>query len=128
MTERNFYQVLGIRPDASQGDIRAAFVHLTKMHHPDATGSSSDLPWRLQDVQQAYRCLSVRELRDAHDAALEEAERIHFARQRAIQSRLNRFDRRHPQAMPRPYRRKRWRPIVLIALGIAALVALNLLA
>lgn len=127
MTQRNYYQILGVRPDASQVDIRAAFVRLTRLHHPDIVGDDGDLPWRLQDVQQAYRCLSVAESRDAHDAVLAEAERLHFARQRAVQSRLKRYDRRHPHASPLRYRRRRWPMVVLVLAGIGAIVALRLL-
>lgn len=127
MTQRNFYQVLGVRGDAPQADIRAAFVRLTKLHHPDSTGRSGDLPQRLQDVQAAYRCLSVAETRAAHDAVLAELERAHFARARAVQRRLNRYDRRHPHAQPRPYRRTGWRTVVIVALGVGALVSLRLI-
>lgn len=128
MTQRNYYQVLGVRPDATQVDIRAAFVRLTKLHHPDIVGDDGDLPWRLQDVQQAYRCLSISASRDAHDAVLAEAERLHFARQRVVQSRLKRYDRRHPHALPRRYRRRRWPLILLILIGVGGLVSLHLLA
>lgn len=128
MTQRNFYQVLGIHPDATQPDIRAAFVRLSKLHHPDMASDDGDLPGRFQDVQQAYRCLSVQETRVAHDAMLADAERLHILRQRAVQQRLGRYDRRHPHALPRPYRRRRWRGIALVALGIGALAALRLLA
>lgn len=127
MTQRNYYQVLGVRPDATQVDIRAAFVRLTKLHHPDIVGANGDLPWRLQDVQQAYRCLSVTESRNAHDTVLAEAERQHFARQRVVQSRLKRYDRRHPHALPRHYKRRRWPFILLVLVGIGGLASLLLL-
>lgn len=124
MTQRNFYQVLGVRSDASQADIRAAFVRLTKLHHPDSMGRTGDLPQRLQDVQAAYRCLSVAETRARHDAALAEVERAHTARTRAVQRRLGRYDRRHPHAQPRPRRSLlHRRAIVLVALGVAAVLA-----
>lgn len=128
MTQRNHYQVLGVRRDASQPEIRIAFVRLTKLHHPDSAQAIADLPQRLQKVQAAYRCLSVVESRAAHDALLVEAERAHFARQRAVQRRLDRYDRRHPQAPQRPYRGQRWRAIVLVALSLGALVSLRLIA
>lgn len=128
MSQRDYYQVLGVRPGASEAEIRAAFVRLSKRHHPDAAGGDSNLAWRVQDVQQAYRCLSVHETRAAHDAALAETERQHFARQRIVQRRLHRYDRRHPRAQPRPGRPNPWRTIVLVALGAGALVSLRLIA
>lgn len=127
MTERNHYQVLGVRGDASGPEIRAAFVRLTRLHHPDSSGGRGPLPQRLQDVQAAYRCLSDGQARAAHDAQLAEVERAHFARARAVQRRLNRYDRRHPRAQPQVHRRGRWRAIVLVALGVGALVSLKLI-
>lgn len=124
--QRNHYQVLGLRADASGPEIRAAFVRLTRLHHPDS--ARRDLPQRLHEVQAAYRCLSVPETRAAHDAVLAELERAHFARARAVQRRLVRYDRRHPHAQPRPYRSHgRWRTIVIVALGVGALVSLRLI-
>lgn len=122
MTQRDFYQVLGIAQDASPAAIRAAFVRLSKRHHPDLAGGDDDLPGRLQDVQQAYRCLSDSAARAAHDRALDESKRLHLARQRALQQRLYRYDRRHPRPLPRPYRRRRWW-LVPAALTLAAIVA-----
>ena len=130
MMQRNHYQVLGVRGDAPQADIRAAFVRLTKRPHPDSAGSTGVLPQRLQDVQTAYRCLSVTGTRAAHDSVLAEIERAHFARGRAVQRRLNRYDRQHPRAQPKPYRNGRWRTIVLVALvalGVGALVSRRLI-
>ena len=128
MTQRNHYQVLGLRSDASAPEIRAAFVRLTKLHHPDSANATRVLPQRLQDIQAAYRCLSIANTRAAHDALLAELERNHFARARAVQRRLNRYDRQHPQLPQRPYRGQRWRAIVLVALSVGALVSLRLIA
>lgn len=120
MIRRDYYQVLGITQDASPGDIRAAFVRLSKRHHPDLAGGHGPPPWRLQDVQQAYRCLSDTAKRAEHDQALDVDKRDHFARQRAVQRRLHRYDRRHPRPQPRPDRRKHWW-ILLIAAVLAAI-------
>jgi DnaJ-class molecular chaperone len=114
----NFYQVLGIARTASAAEVRAAFVRLVKRHHPDVTGSSA-MPRRLDDIQMAYRCLSDPEARAQHDRSLEAAERDHFDRQRAVQRRLRRYDRRHPYPAPRRYRRTNWRALTMVALGIA---------
>ncbi|MBE2992940.1 DnaJ domain-containing protein [Sphingomonas sp. CFBP 13603] len=102
MNQRDFYQVLGVTRDASSTDIRAAFVRLAKHHHPDHARRAGELPGRLQEVQQAYRCLSDDTARTAHDRALHESERLHFARQRSLQHRLRRYDGRHPHPQPRP--------------------------
>ncbi|MBC3941295.1 J domain-containing protein [Sphingomonas albertensis] len=121
MTQRDFYQVLGVVREATPADIRAAFVRLVRHHHPDHAPTVSDLTNRLADVQEAYRCLSDPDARERHDRALEDNERRHFARQRSVQRRLRRYDMRHPRLQPTSYRRFRWGPL-LIALVSAAIV------
>jgi len=101
MSRRDFYQVLGVPRDASSAAIRASFVRLAKHHHPDHAHGAGDLPGRLHEVQRAYRCLSDTEARMRHDHALQEDERLHFARQRRVQGRLSRYDGRHPHPQPR---------------------------
>lgn len=38
----SWYEVLGIKPDASKTDIRNAFRSLSRIHHPDAGGNEED--------------------------------------------------------------------------------------
>lgn len=127
MNQRNLYQVLGVTRSASSTEIRAAFVRLAKHHHPDHLRNMSELPGRLREVQLAYRCLSNGIARVAHDKALEESERLHFARQRRIRHRLKRYDRNHhPQPsqldQTRGRRKVRWRSL-LVAIVIAIVLA-----
>lgn len=125
MNQRDFYQVLGVARNASPAQIRAAFVRLAKQHHPDHARATSDLPGRLHEVQQAYRCLSNTEARAHHDDALEEGERLHFARQRRVQRRLSRYDGLYPHPQPRaqpnsPSRFQfgtRWRLVLIAVMG-----------
>ncbi|MBI5091846.1 MAG: J domain-containing protein [Candidatus Hydrogenedentes bacterium] len=35
---KTFYDVLGVPKDASQGDLRKAWLALARKHHPDKTG------------------------------------------------------------------------------------------
>ena len=122
MTQRDYYQVLGVARDSSPADIRAAFTRLARLHHPDSPGNHHAPPWRLQEVQIAYRCLSDRDARDAHDRALDETERNHVVRQRRVQRRLYRYDHRHPHPTPRPRRPLGWKTVVLIAIGAALVI------
>jgi DnaJ-class molecular chaperone len=131
MRRRDFYQVLGITRTASPTDIRAAFVRLAKHHHPDYARNAGDLPGRLHEVQQAYRCLSDASARAAHDRELEESERLHFARQRSVQHRLRRYDGRHPHPQPRPQpdprsrlRAIRWRSLLVATISATILARL----
>lgn len=121
MNQRDLYQVLGVGRDASPADIRAAFVRLARLHHPDAPGNHDAPPWRLQEIQHAYRCLSAPETRSAHDRALAENDRRHVALQHRVQRRLYRYDHRHPQPAPQRQPPLGWRPVAAIAV-VAALV------
>ena len=117
----NCYQVLGVARTASPAELRAAFVRQVKRHHPDALEGmrQAALPSRLHDIQAAYRLLSDPKARAEHDRILKAAEQDHFYRQRAVQRRLHRYDRRHPRRVPRPYRQVRWRSLSIASLGLS---------
>ena len=129
MMHRDLYQVLGVPRNATRDEIRTAYIRLARRHHPDGARVTTTLPWRLQEVQQAYRCLSDAQARSRHDRQLDEHAAAHFARQRAVQRRLRRYDHRHPHAVPGAYRRFGWRSLLVVAAGvaIAARVSLRLI-
>ena len=126
MMERDFYQILGVDRTASRAEIRAAYIKLAKRHHPDGAGHVAQLPGRLQDIQRAYRSLSNIDVRARHDALLDEEQHRHFSRQRAIQRRLQRYDRRHPQPRLRRIVRPGWRSLVMMSVGLAVVARLSL--
>lgn len=113
--DRDPYQILGVARTASDAEIRARYVRLVKLHHPDTAGS---LPARLADVQAAYRCLADPAARAAHDRRLVDRERTHFERQRRVQRRLGRYDRGHRHPVPRARQPRRWRTMLIAAIGI----------
>lgn len=123
--ERDPYQILGVARTASEADIRARYVRLLKLHHPDTAGS---LPARLADVQAAYRCLADPAVRAAHDRRLADGERTHFERQRRVQRRLGRYDQNYRHPVPRARRPRRWSTmlIAIIGIGVATRAALTL--
>lgn len=50
----NPYTVLGVGPDASQSELRAAYRRLVQLHHPDHNGGSAESARRFEEVQEAY--------------------------------------------------------------------------
>lgn len=68
---RDPYEVLGVGPDASNADIKAAYRRLAKELHPDARGGSSRLQSRFQEVTTAYN-----QLKDEAARRRFEAERL----------------------------------------------------
>ena len=61
---RDAYEVLEVRPDASQVVINAAFRALAAVHHPDASGGSSR---RMAELNAAYAQVRTADLREAYD-------------------------------------------------------------
>jgi hypothetical protein len=66
----DFYQILGVRSDATDIEIRAAFRGLAKQLHPDLNAGDVDAGRRLREVIHAYETLSDPALRMAYDANL----------------------------------------------------------
>jgi curved DNA-binding protein CbpA len=48
------YAVLGVSPEASDGELRSAYRELVKRHHPDHNGGSPESAARFAQVQNAY--------------------------------------------------------------------------
>jgi curved DNA-binding protein CbpA len=51
---RDPYEVLGVRPDDSDAELRAAYRRLVQLHHPDHNGGSAEAARRFEEVQDAY--------------------------------------------------------------------------
>jgi curved DNA-binding protein CbpA len=60
-SSRDPYQTLGVRANASDAEIRAAYRRLVQIHHPDHNGGSTESARRFEEVQAAYA--RIRELR-----------------------------------------------------------------
>ena len=67
MTERDFYDVLGVAKDASDHDIKEAYRRLAFEHHPDRN-RSPEAEQRFKEVSEAYSVLSDHEKRAMYDA------------------------------------------------------------
>ena len=65
-----FYQVLGVRTEAADEEIKSAFRRLAKQLHPDLQPGDADTRRRFQAVIRAYETLSDRQSRMAYDAGL----------------------------------------------------------
>jgi len=68
MGGKDYYLVLGVPRNESERGIRSAFRDLARRHHPDRAGPAGTPAFR--DVVEAYRVLSDRDARRAHDAGL----------------------------------------------------------
>ena len=66
MPNNNFYDVLGVKRDAAQDEIKRAFRKLAAKYHPDAGGDEA----KFKEVSEAYNTLSDPEKRKQYDQML----------------------------------------------------------
>ena len=64
---RDFYEVLGIKRDASEEEIKRAYRHLAREHHPDRNPGDKSAEGRFKEVQEAYDILSDKTKRTQYD-------------------------------------------------------------
>ncbi|CAK9050186.1 Chaperone protein DnaJ [Durusdinium trenchii] len=64
----DLYAALGVRPSATHGELRDAYLRLAKQHHPDVT-NSSDNGVRFQRVQRAWETLRDPQQRLVYDSS-----------------------------------------------------------
>jgi len=57
-TERDYYEVLGIGPDASAEEIRRAYHMLAFQCHPDKNQKIEEANKKMQEINEAYAILS----------------------------------------------------------------------
>jgi molecular chaperone DnaJ len=65
----DYYNALGVPPDASADDIKNAFRKLAREHHPDATGGDHASEQRYKEISEAYAVLSDPNKRQQYDNA-----------------------------------------------------------
>mmetsp|Transcript_12930 Transcript_12930/g.32326 ORF Transcript_12930/g.32326 Transcript_12930/m.32326 type:complete len:459 (-) Transcript_12930:53-1429(-) len=66
-SERDFYQELGLAPNADSAKIKSAFRKLSLKYHPDKVGGDPAAKQRFEAVREAYDVLSNEESRTYYD-------------------------------------------------------------
>ena len=67
MPEKNYYERLGVSPDASQEEIRKAYRRLAKKYHPDRNKGSKTAEERFKEISEAHEVLSDPKKRKQYD-------------------------------------------------------------
>jgi molecular chaperone DnaJ len=67
---RDYYDVLGVAPDAGADEIKQAYRQLARRYHPDISGD--DRAGSFREVARAYEILRNPERRRSYDATLRE--------------------------------------------------------
>ena len=66
MTDRDYYEVLGVSRNASGDELKSAFRRLARQYHPDVN-NSPDAEERFKEINEAYAVLSDADRRAAYD-------------------------------------------------------------
>ena len=64
---KNPYEVLGVKKDASEADIKVAYRKLARKHHPDLNPSDKNAGEKFKEINTANALLSDKEKRSAFD-------------------------------------------------------------
>ena len=66
---KDFYKVLGVAENASQGDIKKAYRKLAQKFHPDANPGNKEAEERFKQISEAYDVLGDTKKRAEYDSA-----------------------------------------------------------
>jgi molecular chaperone DnaJ len=65
--KRDYYEVLGLKKDASEAEIKKAFRKLAKEHHPDLNCGDSESEACFKEINEAYEVRSDPDKRAKYD-------------------------------------------------------------
>jgi molecular chaperone DnaJ len=66
-TKRDYYQVLGVERNASDGELKKAFRKLARELHPDVNAHDPEAEEKFKEAAEAYEVLSDRQRRETYD-------------------------------------------------------------
>ena len=67
MSKRDYYEVLGVKKDASDDEIKKAFRKLAIKYHPDKNPGNKEAEEKFKEANEAYSVLSDKTKRQRYD-------------------------------------------------------------
>ena len=67
MAQRDYYEILGVKKEASQDDLKKAFRQLARKYHPDLNKGSKEAEEKFKEINEAYHVLSDPQKRAEYD-------------------------------------------------------------
>jgi molecular chaperone DnaJ len=67
VTERDYYEILGVERGASDAEIKRAFRRLAQKWHPDVSNEDAGSDERFKEINEAYQVLSDPQKKQAYD-------------------------------------------------------------
>lgn len=67
MAGKDYYELLGLKRDASEKDIKQAYRRLARKHHPDVNPGDKSAEAKFKDINAAYEVLSDKDKRAKYD-------------------------------------------------------------
>src|SRR4051812_23748878 len=64
---RDLYEVLGVKRDASEDEIKKSYRKLARQYHPDRNPGDKQAEGRFKEIQEAYDVLSDQTKRSNYD-------------------------------------------------------------
>src|SRR5947209_4813907 len=73
MAEKDYYDILGVKKDATDEELKKAYRNLAKKYHPDRNKGNKEAENKFKEISEAYAVLSDKEKRDQYDRLGKEA-------------------------------------------------------
>src|SRR5687767_13457810 len=67
MAKQDYYEILGVRRDASEKEIKQAYRRLARRYHPDVNPGDATAEQKFKEISEAYAVLSNPEDRKKYD-------------------------------------------------------------